>query len=106
MPAPIGGADPAGECGWPGGHRTHLGREFAEAVGQAGGKMAAQGFLTRQAVMKVGEELVALTESETAIELSEWIQEEAAYEAAEAIQAEAAQVVAAALGLGAAGSEG
>jgi hypothetical protein len=41
--------------------------------------MAAQGFLTRQAVMKVGEELVALTESETAIELSEWIQEEAAY---------------------------
>jgi hypothetical protein len=109
-------------------------REFAEAVGQAGGEMAAQGFLTRQAVMNVGEELVALTEAETAIELSEWIQEEAAYEAAEAIvlseaiQAEAArraaqalvaaqlieeaafeeaaQVVVAALELGATGPEG
>jgi uncharacterized membrane protein len=78
-------------------------REFAEAVGQAGGKMAAQGFLTRQAVMKVGEELVAIAEAETAIELSEAIQEEAAYEAAEAIvlseviQAEAARRAAQAL---------
>ena len=78
-------------------------REFAEAVGRAGGKMAAQGFLTRQAVMKVGEELVALAEAEVAIELSELIQEEAAYEAAEAIavskviQAEAARQAAQAL---------
>ena len=78
-------------------------REFAEAVGQAGGKMAAQGFLTRQAVMKVGEELKAIAEAEMAIELSEAIQEEAAYEAAEAvvvseiIQAEAARQAAQAL---------
>jgi hypothetical protein len=77
--------------------------EFADAVGQAGGKMAAQGFLTRQAVMKVGEELEALAEAEVAIELSEAIQEEAAYEAAEAvvlseaIQAEAARQAAEAL---------
>ena len=78
-------------------------REFAEAVGLAGGKMAAQGFLTRQAVMKVGEELEAMAEAETAIELSEAIQEEAVYEAAEAIvvseiiQAEAARKAAQAL---------
>jgi uncharacterized membrane protein len=77
--------------------------EFAEALGQAGGKLAAQGFLTRQAVMKVGEELEAIAEAATAIELSEAIQEEAAYEAAEAIvlseviQAEAARQAAQAL---------
>jgi hypothetical protein len=77
--------------------------EFADAVGQAGGKMAAQGFLTRQAVMKVGEELEALAEAEVAIELSDVIQAEAAYEAAEAvvlseaIQAEAARQAAEAL---------
>jgi hypothetical protein len=71
--------------------------EFGEAVRQAGGKMAAQGFLTQEAVMKVGEELEAIAEAEVAIELSEVIQEEAAYEAAEAIamseviQAEAAR---------------
>jgi hypothetical protein len=59
--------------------------DFAKAVGQAGGKMAAQGFLTRQAVMKVGEELEALAEAEWAIEVSDAIQEEAAYEAAEAV---------------------
>jgi hypothetical protein len=56
MPAPIGGAvEESLKCdklGWA--------REFAEAVGQAVGKMAAQGFLTRQAVMKVGEELEAI----------------------------------------------
>jgi uncharacterized membrane protein len=78
-------------------------RDFAEAVGQAGGKVAAQGFLTRQAVMKVGEELEAIAEAEVAIELSEAIQEEAAYEAAQAvviseiIQAEAARRAAQAL---------
>jgi hypothetical protein len=78
-------------------------REFAEAVGQAGGQMAAQGFLTRQAVMKVGEELVAIAEAGMAIELSEEIQEEAAYEAVEAvvvseiIQEEAARQAAQAL---------
>jgi hypothetical protein len=52
--------------------------EFTEAMQQAGGKLAAQGFLTRQAVMKVGEELEAL-------EGSDVIQAEAAYEAAEAV---------------------
>ena len=77
--------------------------EFGEAVRQAGGKMAAQGFLTREAIMKVGEELEAIAEAEVAIELSELIQEEAAYEAAEAIavseiiQAEAARQAAQAL---------
>jgi hypothetical protein len=77
--------------------------EFGEAVGQAGGKLAAQGFLTRQAVMKVGEELEALAEADWAIELSEAIQAEAAYEAVEAIvlseviQAEAARQAAQAL---------
>ena len=77
--------------------------DFGEALRQAGGKLAAQGFLTRQAVMKVGEELEALAEAEVAIELSEAIQEEAAYEAAEAvvlseaIQAEAARQAAQAL---------
>jgi hypothetical protein len=59
--------------------------DFAEALGQAGGKLAAQGFLTRQAVMKVGEEIEALAEAEWAIEVSDAIQEEAAYEAAEAV---------------------
>ncbi len=59
--------------------------EFGEAVRQASGKLAAQGFLTRQAVMKVGEELEALAEAEWAIEVSEGIQAEAAYEAAEAV---------------------
>ncbi len=59
--------------------------EFGEAVSQAGGKLAAQGFLTRQAVMKVGEELEALAEAEWAIDVSEAIQAEAAYEAAEAV---------------------
>lgn len=59
--------------------------DFGEAVKQAGGKLAAQGFLTRQAVMKVGEEIEALAEAEWAIDLSEAIQAEAAYEAAEAV---------------------
>ena len=59
--------------------------EFGEAIRQAGGKLAAQGFLTRQAVMKVGEELEALAEAEWAIEVADAIQEEAAYEAAEAV---------------------
>ena len=108
--------------------------EFADALRHAGGKLAAQGFLTRQAVMKVGEELEALAEAELAIELSEDIQAQAAYEAAEAVvlseaiqeeaarQAvealvaarlleeaaleEAARVVAAALDIEAAASEG
>ena len=77
--------------------------EFGNTLVQAGGKMAAQGFLTRQAVMKVGEELEAIAEAEAAIELSEAIQVEAAYEAAEAvvfsevIQAEAARQAAEAL---------
>lgn len=71
--------------------------EFGDTLRQAGGKLAAQGFLTREAVMKVGEELEAIAEAEVAIELSEAIQVEAAYEAAEAvalsevIQAEAAR---------------
>jgi hypothetical protein len=59
--------------------------DFANAVIAAGGKTAAQGFLTRQAVMKVGEELQAMAEAEVAIELSEAIQVEAALEAAEAV---------------------
>jgi len=59
--------------------------EFGKAVVQAGGKLAAQGFLTRQAVMKVGEELEAMAEAEWAIEVSDAIQAEAAYEAAEAV---------------------
>jgi hypothetical protein len=77
--------------------------EFGSAVQEAGGKLAAQGFLTREAVMKVGEELEAIADAEVAIELSEAIQVEAAYEAAEAvvlsevIQAEAAQRAARAL---------
>jgi hypothetical protein len=77
--------------------------EFGEAVRQASGNLAAQGFLTRQAVMKVGEELEAMAEAEWAIEVSDVIQTEAAYEAAEAvvlsdaIQAEAARQAAQAL---------
>jgi hypothetical protein len=59
--------------------------EFGEAVRLAGGKLAAQGFLTRQAVMKVGAELEALAEAEWAIDVSEAIQDEAAHEAAEAV---------------------
>ena len=59
--------------------------DFAEALQRAGGKLAAQGFLTRQAVMKVGAELEALAEAEWAIEVSDAIQTEAAYEAAEAV---------------------
>jgi hypothetical protein len=58
---------------------------FGEAIRQAGGHLAAQGFLTRQAVMKVGEEIEAMAEAEWAIELSDAIQAEAAYEAAEAV---------------------
>ncbi|MFN2219460.1 MAG: hypothetical protein ACK2UA_12695 [Anaerolineae bacterium] len=60
--------------------------EFGEAISQAGGQLAAQGFLTRQAVMKVGEEIEAMAEAEWAIELSEVIQAEAAYDAAEAVE--------------------
>ncbi|MCL4265650.1 MAG: hypothetical protein KJ069_20730 [Anaerolineae bacterium] len=46
---------------------------FQAAVGRAGGRMTAQGFLTPQLLMKVGKEIKAIEEAEMAIELSEAI---------------------------------
>jgi len=59
--------------------------DFSGAVARAGGKMAAQGFLTRQAIMMLGKELEAVAEAGMALELSDAIQMEAAIEAAEAV---------------------
>ena len=70
---------------------------FSNALVEAGGRMAAQGFLTRDAVMMVGAELEAQVEAHDAVLASEAIQAEAAREAAvavavsQAIQAEAAR---------------
>jgi uncharacterized membrane protein len=71
--------------------------DFAAALREAGGKLAAQGFLTRDALMMVGAELEAQVEACEAVLASESVQAEAAAEAAEAvaasqaIQAEAAR---------------
>lgn len=59
--------------------------EFRDAVARAGGKMAAQGFLTPQAIMMVGKELEAILSAEVVVALSEAIQLEAAVEAVEAV---------------------
>jgi len=45
--------------------------EFAEALGDAGGHMLAQGFLTRDALMMVGAELEAMVEAQETIEMAE-----------------------------------
>jgi uncharacterized membrane protein len=58
---------------------------FRDAVGDAGGHMVAQGFLTPDTLFMVGAELEAQVQAMAAIEISEVIQEEAAYEALEAI---------------------
>lgn len=44
---------------------------FKQAVGEAGGRMLAQGFLTPQALMMVGAELQAIADAEIAIEVAE-----------------------------------
>jgi uncharacterized membrane protein len=45
--------------------------KFADALGDAGGHMLAQGFLTRDALMMVGAELEAMVEAQEAIEMAE-----------------------------------
>jgi uncharacterized membrane protein len=80
--------------------------KFADALGDAGGHMLAQGFLTRDALMVVGAELEAMVEAQEAIEMAEAVKGaalldaiETAYEAEmieEAALEEAADVVLAA----------
>jgi uncharacterized membrane protein len=45
--------------------------DFAQALGDAGGYLLAQGFLTRDALVVVGEELEAMVEAQEAIEAAE-----------------------------------
>jgi uncharacterized membrane protein len=45
--------------------------DFAQALGDAGGHLLAQGFLTRDALVVVGEELEAMVEAQEAIEAAE-----------------------------------
>ena len=78
-------------------------RKFSQAVGEAGGKMAVQGFLTPQTLALVGKELETQVQTTEAIARSRAIQKEAAERAARAvalsraIQADAADRAVAAL---------
>jgi len=78
-------------------------RKFSQAVQEAGGRMAAQGFLTSQTLALVGKELETQVQTAEAIARSQAIQREAAQRAARAvalsraIQADAADRAVAAL---------
>jgi hypothetical protein len=52
-------------------------REFGNTVTRSGGKMAAQGFLTWDALMMAGKEIEAIVQAEVVVELFEPIQMEA-----------------------------
>ena len=79
---------------------------FKQAVREAGGRMLAQGFLTPEALLMVGQELQAIVEAEAAIEVAEAVKGAAmldalitvaeAKEIKEAAVEEAAEVVVAA----------
>lgn len=60
-------------------------RKFSEAVREAGGTMAAQGFLTPQTLALVGKELETQVQTAEAIAMSRAVQVEAAQRAAQAV---------------------
>lgn len=58
---------------------------FSDLIQKAGGRMSAQGFLTREAMGMVGKEIEAQVEAVTAVETALAIQEKAIYKAAQAV---------------------
>jgi len=60
---------------------------FSQAIGDAGGRMMAQGFLTREALFMIGEELEARIEAEIAIQEAEDVKAQALLEALSAVVA-------------------